>query len=117
MRKMKLLAALKTALFSNYRVRIQGRAGILYREGKQEMKIDSEMLVGKFDYVVYLDSISKWLPPHDQVLVTSEDKKRITLNLKRSLRSLSIDWDEGCTSKKEANQTPEPTAPSGRGSS
>jgi hypothetical protein len=100
---MKLLAALKTALFPAYRVRIQGRAGILYREGKKEMTIDSEMLVGKFDYVVYLDSISKWRPPFDHLPVSREDKERIRRNLARSLGSLSIDWDGGLDSS-EANQ-------------
>ena len=41
----------------------KGRAGIRYREGKKEMTIDSEMLFGDLDIVVYLGSISRWLPP------------------------------------------------------
>lgn len=90
---MNLFVTIKTALFPSYRVKIQGRAGIRYREGRKEMKIDSEMLFGKFDYVVYLGTISKWLPPHDHVPVTIKDKERIRQNLARSLRSLSIDWD------------------------
>ena len=39
------------------------------------MTIDSEMLFGDLDIVVYLGSISRWLPPHDDVGVTAEDKK------------------------------------------
>ena len=89
---MKLLAKLKDAICPSYRVSHQGRAGILYREGKKEMSIDSEMLFGDFDIVVYLDSISRWLPPHDDLSVTQEDKERIRRNLAESMKSLKVDW-------------------------
>jgi len=91
---MKLLAKLIAAIAPSYRVIHQGRAGIRYREGKKEMAIDSEMLFGNFDIVVYLDSIARWLPPHDAVPVTPEDKERIRQNLAESMKSLKVDWQK-----------------------
>jgi hypothetical protein len=89
---MKLLAALKAEFFPGFRVTLQGRAGMLYREGKKKMEIDCEMLVGEFDYVVYTDTIRSWLPPHDAEAVTAEERERIRKNIAWALRSLKIDW-------------------------
>lgn len=89
---MRLLDALKDEFFPGFRVRLLGRAGMRYREGKKTMAIDSEMLVGEFDYVVYTDSIRAWLPPHDAEIVTPEEKERIRKNVAWALRSMKVEW-------------------------
>ena len=89
---MNLLARIKAVFFPAYRVSLQGRAGIRYREGKKVMSIDSEILVGEFDMAVYLKSISCWLPPHERVPVSAEDRERIRRNLTEALKSMKVDW-------------------------
>ena len=90
---MKLLAALKAAISPSYRVSLKGRAGIRYREGKKEMTIDSEMLFGGLDIVVYLGSISRWLLPM-MTFRSPPKQKRIRRNLAEDLKSLKVDWQQ-----------------------
>jgi hypothetical protein len=89
---MTLFEALKAEFFPGFRVSLKGRAGMLYREGKKRMEIDSEMLFGEHDIVVYTDSIRRWLPPHDGEEITSAERERIRKNVAWALRSLRIEW-------------------------
>jgi hypothetical protein len=89
---MTLFDALKAEFFPGFRVSLCGRAGIVYKEGKRRMKIDSEMLGGEHDIVVYYDSIRRWLPPHDGEEISAEERERIRKNVAWALRSLRIEW-------------------------
>lgn len=76
-----------------FKVKMHGRAGIEYREGRRRMMIDSEMLAGPdFDLVVYADSIARWEPPHERDAVTADERTRIRRNISDALKSLRIDW-------------------------
>ncbi len=76
-----------------FKVKPLGRAGILYSEGEYQMTIDSEMLAGEdFDIVVYVDSIARWDPPHQEVVVSQVDVERIRENINEALRRSRIEW-------------------------
>jgi len=76
-----------------YRVKLHGRAGIIYEENGRSMVIDSEMLAGpSFDIIIYLDSMIAWEIPHQYELVNEEDKVRIRENITRELNKYRIEW-------------------------
>ncbi len=73
-----------------FKVKLKGRAGGLYIEGKKKMKINSEMLVGPTDIVIYTDSINSWEPPFDKERFSDEDKSRIIENIKNDLEKAGL---------------------------
>lgn len=69
-----------------FKLKITGRAGLLYQEGKRLMKIDSEMLVGPtYDIIVYTDSIRQWEPPFQKDRLDENEKNRILQNVRSDL--------------------------------
>lgn len=75
------------------RVKLTGRAGLIYKEGDKSMLVDSEMLVGpQIDMVVFTDSIKAWQSPNESEPVSQEDKARIMENITKELSNLRIDW-------------------------
>lgn len=71
----------------DYKVKVTGRAGLIYKEGKKSMKVDSEMLTGSnYDIVVYKGSISKWDPPFEEDSVGKDEQNRILENIKSDLK-------------------------------
>lgn len=75
-----------------FSVKITGRTGLIYKENGKTLMVDSEMLVGEYDMVIYADSINKWEPPNDNHQFTDEEKERIKSNIASELKSLRIDW-------------------------
>ena len=67
-------------------------AGMTYKEGEKVLKIDSEMLVGKFDHAIYWSKVTHWDPPFDSEALSEAEKTRIRANLEKELKSLRIDW-------------------------
>lgn len=77
----------------SYRVKLTGRAGLIYSEGSKSMVLDSEMLGGhKFDMVIFTGSIKAWQPPNESEQISQEDKIRIKGNITKELGNLRIDW-------------------------
>jgi hypothetical protein len=69
----------------SFKVKLTGRAGLLYQEGEKSVEIDSEMLNGaNYDIVIYKESIEKW---NDGLAVDSDEKDRILQNLKSHFES------------------------------
>lgn len=63
-----------------FKVKITGRAGLIYQENGKAIEIDSEMLVGpEYDIVIYAKSIKEW---NDGKSVSGDEKNRILQNLK-----------------------------------
>jgi hypothetical protein len=76
-----------------YSVKPTGRAGLVYTEGNKRMEIDSEMLAGPdCDMVVYLDSMTRWAPPHEAIPVTPDDQARIRENIRQAFSKLRMEW-------------------------
>lgn len=79
---------------NKYRVKLKGRAGLIYKENDKSMLIDSEMLTGQnFDIVIYYSSIKAWEIPHEKELVSEDDKAKIRENITSALNKLRIDWE------------------------
>jgi hypothetical protein len=74
-------------------IKMHGRAGMTYLEGDNSIEIDSEMLNGKFDLVVYQGSVMQW-SGGSNASVAEEDKARILGNVRQFLESkgLKVDW-------------------------
>ena len=76
-----------------YKVKLTGRAGLIYSEGKKRMRVDSELLGARnADMVIWSSSIEKWEPPHEAERVSLEDKLRIRENISKSLKRLRVIW-------------------------
>jgi hypothetical protein len=80
---------------TNFKVKLTGRSGLVYREGDHVMMVDSEMLLGSdCDFVIYTKPIDHWEPPYDHEPVSEADKRQIRLNIAASLCTAKIDWQE-----------------------
>lgn len=77
-----------------YKVRMTGRAGIIYSEGDKKMKVDSEMILGSGDYdlAIRKESIRKWEAPHGGE-ISSEERERICKNIEEALGGSKILWE------------------------
>ena len=76
----------------SYSIRIHGRAGITYKEGVRTLEIDSEMLIGKYDYAIYWTKVTNWAPPYENEKLSETEKARIKVNIENRLNSLSLEW-------------------------
>jgi hypothetical protein len=83
-------------MFNNkFKIKIHGRAGLTYKEGKKSVSIDSEMLFSEYNMVIYTNSIKSWNPPFDNEMLTEENKKRIISNIKKDFEKtgIKVDWE------------------------
>ena len=78
-----------------YKVKIKGRSGVIYEEGKRKLFISAEMMTGAIDLVIYVSSMQSWKAPFNGTLLTVDDKKRIKFNISQELKSkgLRIEWE------------------------
>ena len=80
-------------LFKPKKIVFKGRAGLIFNVSKNESYyIDSEMLNGKYDIVIYKNSILKL--PEKQKL-SNESKSEILELLFEELRMQNIKYDVG----------------------
>ncbi len=78
-----------------YIVKFRGRSGVIYKEGDRSVQIEAEMLSGSIDLVIYSEGIKAWQPPHDDEIISTEEKKNIIVNITKYLeeKGLSIEWE------------------------
>lgn len=69
-----------------FSVRVMGRSGLEYREGKRRMRIGSEMLEGPTGLVIYATSIRSWEPPFEHESIDDEKREAIIDNVRRAFR-------------------------------
>ncbi len=76
------------------KISLKGRSGVVYSEGDHQFVLESEMLTGAFDLVIYLDRHYTWEKPFESETITEIDKERIKLNVTNNLAEvgLKIDW-------------------------
>ena len=75
------------------KLKLTGRAGMIYTDADRVMKIDSEMLAcGEYDMVIYERSMRAWQSPNDNEPVTDEDRSRIKEDIETHLKRCSIEW-------------------------
>lgn len=69
----------------SFKVKITGRAGLIYQENGKSLEVDSEMLGGpEHDIVIYKQSIERW---SDDELINDMEKEHILQNLKTHFES------------------------------
>ena len=76
-----------------FSVEVLGRTGLRYREAGRQMFVDSEVLTGPSGMAVYKDTIQKWDPPDEMVLLTGQDRDRILNNIREAFRSQGFEID------------------------
>lgn len=64
-----------------FKVKLKGRAGILYIEGEREININSELLLRPYGILIYKSSIKNWNPPHNDELIDDIERNRILNNV------------------------------------
>lgn len=75
------------------KLKLTGRAGMIYSDHGRVMKIDSEMLAsGEYDMVIYTRSLQAWQPPHENDPISEEELTQIKENIEAHLKRCSIDW-------------------------
>ena len=66
----------------DFKLKLTGRAGLIYEENGKSMRVDSEMLVGPtHDIVIYKDSIKSWAPPFEAEVIDTDTMDRILRNI------------------------------------
>lgn len=78
-----------------YKVKLRGRSRVIYQEDGKSVQIEAEMLAEEIDLVIYFDSIRHWEPPHENDMISLDDKKRIKKNVTAALKEkgLTIEWE------------------------
>lgn len=75
------------------KLKLTGRAGMIYSDAGRVMKVDSEMLAsGKYDIVIYERSMQAWEPPHGNEPISEADRSRIKQDIERHLKRCRIEW-------------------------
>lgn len=80
---------------TSFKVKLHGRSGVIYEEGGKIVLIEAEMLAEEIDLVIYADSIKHWLPPHENELISQDEKKTIKKNVTTALekKGLVVEWE------------------------
>ena len=73
-----------------FSVEFLGRSGIEYKEGEKSLRVDSEMLAPPYGIAIYRESIRRWHPPFESVLLTAEHKNRIVDNIALVIESQGL---------------------------
>ena len=76
-----------------FSVEVLGRTGLCYREAGRKMSVDSEVVTGPSGMAVYKDTIQKWDPPDEKILLTGPDCDRILNNILEAFRSQGFEID------------------------
>jgi hypothetical protein len=69
-----------------FSIEVLGRTGILYREGKRKLVVDSEILTGPSGMGIYSLSIAKWHQPYEVEVIDETKRKSIINNICRAFR-------------------------------
>ena len=78
---------------SKSKLKVTGRAGLVYKRDGKTMRIYSEMLMGdEYDMVIYQRSMTHWESPHAEEPITENEKQQIKDDVKQHLKRCKIDW-------------------------
>jgi hypothetical protein len=73
-----------------YSVEILGRTQLLYREGEKSILIDAEGLAEPA-FLIYQDSITRWLPPHDREIISDAAREKIIERVRSALQFYGVE--------------------------
>ena len=72
---------------TGFSVKVLGRTGMRYTEGRRSVWIDSEVLAKPGAIALYQDSIKAWENPDSSAPVNDADRGRIVKNIERAFES------------------------------
>ena len=77
-----------------YKVKLKGRSGVEYSEGKKIIFIGSEFMSGSNGIVIYSDSFKTWQPPYENNILSIHDRERIKHNITEDLKGhgIPVEW-------------------------
>ena len=74
------------------KLKLTGRAGMIYTDAGRTMHIDSEMLAcGEYDMVIYERSMRAWQSPHDTETISDEYQMKIKRDIESHLKRCHIE--------------------------
>ena len=77
-----------------YKVKLKGRSGVEYSEGKKKIFIGSEFMSGSNGIVIYSDSLKAWQPPYENDELSIYEIERIKHNISEDLKGhgIPVEW-------------------------
>lgn len=79
------------------RLHLAGRDGFRYSDGDRSVLIETEMLTGDVNRVIYAGLITNWLPPHEAESILPEQRSEIVRTVYEFLvqqgRVVEVDWE------------------------
>ena len=77
-----------------YKVKLKGRSGVEYSEGKKKIFIGSEFMAGSNGIVIYSDSLKAWQPPYENGKLSINEIERIKHNITEDLKGhgIPLEW-------------------------
>jgi hypothetical protein len=78
---------------AGFSVRVLGRTGLRYMEGRRSVCIDSEALAKPGAIALFKDSIRAWEGPDGSEQLSDEDRDRIAKNIKRAFDSCGYELE------------------------
>jgi Immunity protein 74 len=72
---------------AGFSVKVLGRNGMRYREGRKSVWMNSEVLSKPRAMLLYKNSIKNWESPDDQVQLNDDERNRIVENIKRAFEA------------------------------
>jgi len=77
-----------------YKVKLKGRSGVEYSEGKKKIFIGSEFMAGSNGIVIYSDSLKAWQPPYENDKLSINEIERIKHNITEDLKGhgIPVEW-------------------------
>jgi len=76
-----------------FSIEVLGRTGLKYSQGGRILMLDSEILAGPSEIVIYKSSIVGWNPPHDQEILDDKLRDEIIDNIKRAFHFRNIEME------------------------
>lgn len=78
---------------AGFSAEVLGRTGLRYREGENEMFVDSEVLAGPSGILFSKSSIGPWVPPNAAEAISDPDRARIVENNRETFRLQGFEID------------------------
>lgn len=77
-----------------YKVKLRGRSGIEYSEGRKKLLLSSEFLAGEAGIVIYSRSLKTWEPPFESEELSEDTKEKIKTRVIQSLAKhrIPVEW-------------------------
>lgn len=77
---------------TGFLVKIDTKNSLRYKEERHELIIEIEILLDRYDFVIYTSSITHWQPPYENEVIAKEKKQQIIQRICDALDFLEIKY-------------------------